>query len=502
MSQSLTIITVPLAVNIVRFRASDIGDLRNMRESGEVMRDAIDNYCSELWKKFLTPEIIDNAFEIGDNYIIEMALLSKWESDKFSFASRFVINKYHSIDLLLVKYGFIDKVGSYQTVAFSGTKSWDQTALTYSCQMRNYPRIRFLLENGANPRVKEHGLCVMFHWISTSGWHQMKNPEVMRIAKLFLSKGITPADANRALSYAHGDLQLMRLLIEEGKADLNSPRNCLSHYIRYDARVEAFALLIDSGVDVNREIQYTDTPPDNALAYACYSHSVSFDVVFLLIRSGGSFRYVEHSKLLCVLYTKTRKEDIHKIHLVMEAFLTERSIPFSRLADTRQNPLMFVQDIDTLKVIYEHIEAKCSENADVIEWRCVLASLYKRKHLDCIKYLLSKRRIDLASIYTFVERGTEGYEEIQKWFDDLLQSLHPCLDITPTTTVDVLYEYFTRTRKRADEITPIENGALEYVLHTRSALDLTILLTKLGHKGHTYSKKGLISVLMSIRGSY
>ncbi len=146
------------AIQIIRHRAADVGDLLTLRRTNSQFREIIDGeHVLDLWAKFLTEEYLDKAFKAGKTYIVQMAKkardwvkanLSKFATsgipdiDGYHFEYRFIVNTYRSIDEILVTDQELLEAKKYDP-----DLSGPVTPLGHALETLDYERATFLLLN-------------------------------------------------------------------------------------------------------------------------------------------------------------------------------------------------------------------------------------------------------------------------------------------------------------------------------------------------------------------
>lgn len=467
---------------VARFKVKNLGDLLNLRESEEKFEEIVNGeYVLDLWAKHLTTRYIDMAFETGNVYIVERAL-SAMKAYKpidgvkapdvvtYPFSKRFVENTYRSIDELLVQHReFLN-----DRVDVRGDNTF-YSPLTWSCSKLNYTRVRFLLENRADPNGDDaFGLLVS--WASSMETGETKNPELRRMVRLFIEKGVDDQHIVEGM-YEIDDYDFMKFIIDEAKPDLNvlpaedviDPLLTIMSYGK-NVDINILKLLIDNGADVN-QYRNGSTPMSRAFMDRHFhadviallaSHGALFDPTGKIYEdrhrasmNTGAFNFAEF-----LTKAVNNKSNLTDIHTVVKAAL-EQYPEYVEDSYKDRSTFSLVPDKETLELLLGHMEE--TEEYDLLTSLDtnrfnVMSYLYEKKLFDCIVFLTTKG-IPLNGVYRIVGRNARGYHEIQAQVDDLVREWVPIGTLEPTISLERLIELYHDTR--------ISKEHFAYILETK-----------------------------------
>ena len=232
---------VVFIVKILERTMKTINDLLLIRETSKDFEDAVDNHSCSIWSRVLQQEDINDAFSVGNVYIIRRALdVLVWLTDK-KLEDKISISIYnHDFFHALQKntHLAIDKVILQYKDEFPGII---ETIFDESVCKMNYKRIKLLLLYNL---VREDNICYMISGIQSN---DMKNPDFMRVVEFYLERN--PESSRKFLKYSYGYTPLTKLLLKYSKIRGDGMiYSFVSRMIICSVyNIEAFQLLIDSG---------------------------------------------------------------------------------------------------------------------------------------------------------------------------------------------------------------------------------------------------------------
>ena len=192
--------TMQLILSFVCKRVSQILPLRLVDKD---FKDCIDNYAYHIWiEKVEICDIIKAFYDIN-TYVIRQFLearklyKSEYVQDK-DITNLFVQCQRISINELLVKYWDINVSNTNGEIIM--------TPLIYACTTGCLPRIRFLLENGANPTLCGTKQLLPFDILLRREFHKRFDEELNGVINLFKDKTLPPL--MKAINEGNPDLAM------------------------------------------------------------------------------------------------------------------------------------------------------------------------------------------------------------------------------------------------------------------------------------------------------
>jgi hypothetical protein len=261
MTSDLNVTSIAL---IIRFKVKTIEDMITFRKTSRDFADVVDHYVFDVWKRIITPNDIDNAFEQDDPYLIEMALLSKVAG--YDFCEPFVFNRFPDIDDVMVAQGYVNCIYSrprLRTIVESRDPA-NYTPLIFACIDANktsasrgatgYSHVEFLLNNGADPNIGDYNyLSALELFCQHLDDIYTRDPSFLRVIDLFMTKG---ADFERAIFAMKSSPFLLEYVLERNDIDVDKPDErgvtILGDSVYANAPTDSLRVLIEHGADVNR----------------------------------------------------------------------------------------------------------------------------------------------------------------------------------------------------------------------------------------------------------
>ncbi len=511
MSETRSVVIPANLLRIIRFQARDVGDLLTLRETCEQYREFIDgDYLVDLWAKFLNKNVkyVERAFKTGNDYIVKKALAAaEWAELnpgvlptffggrcdlpailRFQFAKFFISNTFQAIDDIMVSFDDRKYINSID----HSDRSCADTPLWFSCREGNYRRASFLLENGADPNY-----CGVFtrliSWAAELNIGELKNPELRRLVRLFVEKGVNIQHVISVLIEIIEDYDFVKFLIDLTKVDLNiipkeKPYVILTMAIARKVSIEVIKLLIDNGA--NAKLYHNGKTPLSEAFEIIDTDDIRIDVVLLLVENGalieptteliadrGDTRHIEKcrfniAKFLEYVYnipnkSEQTKDDIRK---VVEIVLDQSREHINDHYEDK-NVFMRVPDLLTLKLLVENLtkyEFELLEEQDENGYS-LMAYLYSRKKFDCIEYLVGFSSEDrtIASIgemFNIVGHDDPEYVDMRQKVDSLISPLVPRGSLEPFAETTKLIEWYNDVN--------ISDDLYEYIFNTKATIDL------------------------------
>ncbi len=495
-------------LRIIRFQAKDVGDLLNLREIDDDHAELIDgDHVLDLWTKFITAAYIEKAFASGRVYIVERALrASEWYNEgnnkfnpifrddsnaflvpdvaKYVYELPFVQNTFPEIDVLIVRFGFIDRV------ATMGNGSY--TPLLWSCYKGNYPRATFFLNNGAD--TEDGSFEILLSWANNVESGELKNPDFRRLVKLFVERGVSSESIAVAIMQVANNFDFIKFLIGLKKVNLNvidedTGLTLLENVIE-DAPIEVIKLLLDNGADVNFDNRgnilvnrisglKTNFRPDVIVLLGQYGLIMepkvdgkdldideTFNMAEFLRRAGNEVRIDKNFDLT----------DVHRVLRMMLASNDTREHD-DHMFDLSEifNVFVVAPDLESLKILVDYMDRKPSSKhyRDLLVAHDhndvgIMAHLYSNKLFDCIEFLFNYRlentRVPIGGIFRIIDYDVPSYADIRRKVDNMMAPYVPDGSLLPTAPVRKLVQWFTDSNLSTDYY--------EYILNTKDDSEL------------------------------
>ncbi len=296
---------------IVSYAGLSISRLLELRRINEAFREAIDDYSERTWFHLLKTRSIILAFRMSRLYMSRLYMIQiviktvSWykASDNKSSTSympdretyegdrltkEFIISGREDIDDLFIANGYINQKADVKLIVSNTTltSATQHTALSGACSERNFKRIRYLLDHGANPDVRlTDNMTAFSYLIKYATDEEVKSFSLLAIVNLFVEKNVNVVRC----FYAPGiTIAIMNILINKGHADLNNRQEdipILHYLVETCSNVNVVKHLIAMGAD--KEI--LDKNGDNALVYCCLNEDLRYDNLVYLMEIGLDF---------------------------------------------------------------------------------------------------------------------------------------------------------------------------------------------------------------------
>ena len=291
---------------IVSYAGLSISRLLELRRISKDFREAIDDYSERTWFHLLKTRSIILAFRMSRLYMIQIVIKTvSWykASDNKSSTSympdretyegdrltkEFIISGREDMDDLFIANGYINQKADVKLIVSNTTltSATQHTALSGACSERNFKRIRYLLDHGANPDVRlTDNMTAFSYLIKYATDEEVKSLSLLAIVNLFVEKNVNVVRC----FYAPGiTIAIINILINKGHADLNSHQEdmpILHYLVETCSNVNVVKHLIAMGAD--KEI--LDKNGDNALVYCCLNEDLRYDNLVYLMEIGLDF---------------------------------------------------------------------------------------------------------------------------------------------------------------------------------------------------------------------
>ena len=470
-------VSIQSIVNLLRFSVRSVEDLLIAANKSLHWADAVNNYSPAIWTKILTHDYITHSFEIGDDYIVTMALLARmWylkettpkqnpipQVANYNYYSKFAVNKYPSIDELMVEFGFIDYVDD-GTFAKEDNSNVNNTPMYVACIARNYKKIAFLLKNNFRYRV-DYNLVTSFSYDPFSAMleimsdEEYKNPQFLFVIKLYLLKG---KDLRVLIPYTYRNIDLLRLVIADPKFKINERFSIEEdlEYVEYEEdsensensetlflylagqvyNPEFLKVLLANGANINDKYD-SEVRNANALDVAIQDGYESLKVSTFLLESGIEILNPQDMGYNLVVIMKQISDSTYSdtesdINNFISA-LIKRGVDIFYAIDEEDNPFMHLNFESTFHILFAEMRRR---NADIINGAPELAIYYRKKRFDLIKLFIDNGST-LYAIYYKVDRRNDA---LDKEIDDyIIGKFHLDSDaLAPHLSTNKLVKYF------------------------------------------------------------
>ncbi len=443
-------------VRIASFAGCSITTMLRLRAVNKKHREAIDDYSERTWFHTIKSRDIDFALRMRRIYMIRIIIktvawyntdnnrltvtylpdFGTYKDDRL--ASEFICNKANVVDEVFIENGYIDRIAT-----FNKEKEYKKrTALIQACIVKDYKRIKYLIDKGADVNLKADVSLYypIKHLFADSLNGQMDSVEMKDTVMLFIQKGV---NATNGLFTKRMTLPMIKLLVEVGKANINyndaedgTPLHDLSQRCPI---IEVIKYLVERGADVT----LLNSKGNNALVHCCLRDTdVIIDNARYLISIGMDFQTVAKRREVLnhlILFRDCRPlikavllnnasgvvsdrtvgvsaeaEDEYQLVEVNHTAEADTKLDLSYIDATGET--VFMKDIlfPTMEMLVKHLDGQEDKSfiLNIVSDKneSALSLAYKRKQVDIIRLLLDNGA-DGETLFNSVSRdkNDDGY---------------------------------------------------------------------------------------------
>ncbi len=278
--------------------SSNVCDIFALRILNKDWKDAVDNFSENVWTRLLAHGAVYDAFHFGNVFIVDR-VCRQIATNRSVFLNAelealFIMNTFHDIDVIMVRYGYIESINRERPVFVdkkTGETVYQETPLIRACQRKDYARIRFLLENGADPN-SYYSASSMSPFELLVKDADLNDEEFVDVLNTFLAGRhlkLFPAYALKSLEYLVGvdNTILFRKVFEYWR--VNTDPNTIAEWcsktlikvVKRKAHPDVIRLLVKLGANVSNN--------STLLASIDMTNPNALDNMIFLMENGAKF---------------------------------------------------------------------------------------------------------------------------------------------------------------------------------------------------------------------